>query len=174
MRQLFLSGDVATRLGKSRTVRHCKYRPLIIRLQEKDFDLSREVQSLVQGRDDVGAVVTFTGIVRNCTGGGLRFMELEHYPGMTERALTEVARKASDRWSLNAGLIIHRFGQLAPGDRIMMVATVSAHRSDAFQAAEFLMDYLKSRAPFWKKEHTDDGACWVASRTEDETALERW
>jgi molybdopterin synthase catalytic subunit len=101
-------------------------------------------------------------------------MEIEHYPGMTERALTKIAEEAKERWSLGDVLVIHRHGRLAPGDRIMMVATAAPHRKDAFEAAEYLMDYLKSRAPFWKKEITNSGAEWVAAKDEDEDALTRW
>jgi molybdopterin synthase catalytic subunit len=107
-------------------------------------------------------------------GGRLTGFELEHYPAMTERALRDIEAQARARWPLQASLIIHRYGPLAPGDQIMMVATASAHRQAAFEAAEFLMDYLKSRAPFWKKESTAEGARWVDAREEDEAALERW
>ncbi|MEM8851085.1 MAG: molybdopterin synthase catalytic subunit MoaE [Pseudomonadota bacterium] len=137
-----------------------------------DFDLGVEAQRLESG-PDTGAVVTFTGRVRDVSGG-LKHMEIEHYPGMTERALTDIAHQAASRWPLSAVTIIHRHGPLAPGDRIMMVATASRHRDAAFQAAEFLMDYLKSRAPFWKKEVTEDGTNWVAARDTDEDALTRW
>ena len=121
----------------------------------------------------MGAVVTFTGIVRD-RDGGLEAMEIEHYPGMTQAALTGIAEQALERWALGDVLVIHRFGRMAVGERIMMVATAARHRGDAFEAAEFLMDYLKSRAPFWKKEFTRDGAEWVAARDEDEDALNRW
>ncbi|HKL46396.1 MAG TPA: molybdenum cofactor biosynthesis protein MoaE, partial [Roseovarius sp.] len=118
-------------------------------------------------------VVTFTGIVRDL-GGDLDAMEIEHYPGMTEKALRAIAEEATSRWQIGDALILHRYGRLAPDEMIMMVATASRHRADAFQAAEFLMDFLKSRAPFWKKEVTDAGADWVAARDEDEDALSRW
>ncbi|MGB3555478.1 MAG: molybdenum cofactor biosynthesis protein MoaE [Jannaschia sp.] len=137
-----------------------------------DFDLATEVARLEDG-DGTGAVVTFTGRVRD-VAGGLRHMAVEHYPGMTERALEAIARQAADRWSLAGVTVIHRHGDLAPGARIMMVATASRHRDAAFEAARFLMDYLKSRAPFWKKEVTDEGEAWVAARPEDEDALDRW
>ncbi len=140
-------------------------------MSEADFDLGAEAARLEAG-EETGAVVTFTGRVRG--GGGLRRMVIEHYPGMTERALTEIAGEAARRWPLSGTMIYHRHGSLAPGDRIMMVATASRHREAAFAAASFLMDYLKSRAPFWKKEETDDGADWVAARDADEAALERW
>lgn len=137
-----------------------------------DFDLGAEAVRLEQGAD-TGAVVTFTGRVRD-VADGLRHLEIEHYPGMTERALDAVARDAAERWPLTGVTLIHRHGFLAPGARIMMVATASRHRDAAFEAARFLMDYLKSRAPFWKKEVTADGEIWVASREEDEAALRRW
>jgi len=139
---------------------------------EADFDMGAEAALLEQG-PDTGAVVTFTGRVRD-VAGGLRHMMIEHYPGMTERALTDIAEQAAGRWSLSGVTIIHRHGTLAPGDRIMMVATASRHREAALEAASFLMDYLKSRAPFWKKEVTEAGADWVAARDSDEQALDRW
>lgn len=137
-----------------------------------DFDLGREAARLEAG-GDTGAVVTFTGRVRDADGT-LRHMVIEHYPGMTEVALEAIAGEAAARWSLTGVTVIHRYGELAPGARIMMVATASRHREAAFEAAAFLMDYLKSRAPFWKKEVGTDGAAWVAAREEDETALARW
>jgi molybdopterin synthase catalytic subunit len=136
------------------------------------FDLAAEAEALEQG-PETGAVVTFTGRVRDVSGR-LSRMEIEHYPGMTERALETIARDAADRWPLAAVTVIHRHGHLAPGDRIMMVATASRHRDAAFEAARFLMDYLKSRAPFWKKEATETGEDWVAAAEKDEAALERW
>ena len=141
-------------------------------VDEADFDLGAEAAALEAG-GDTGAVVTFTGRVRD-VAGGLRHMEIEHYPGMTERALETIAREAAGRWPLTGVTVIHRHGRLAPGARIMMVATASRHRDAAFKAAAFLMDYLKSRAPFWKKEVTVDGAEWVASTDADEAALDRW
>lgn len=146
---------------------------MAVRVQAADFDLGAELAALRGGRRDIGALVSFTGLVREA-GGGLTGFELEHYPGMTERALEAIESEARARWPLQAALIIHRFGALAPGDQIMMVATASAHRGAAFAAAEFLMDYLKSRAPFWKRETTAEGASWVAARAEDEDALDRW
>lgn len=145
-----------------------------IRVQEAPFDFGTESDRFCAGRGEVGAVVTFCGIVRDLPDSPLQIMQIEHYPGMTERALTEIARQAIDRWSLADCLIIHRFGALRPGDRIMMVATAAPHRADAFAAADFLMDYLKSRAPFWKKEITQRGAEWVAAKDTDEDALKRW
>lgn len=145
-----------------------------IRVQEAPFDFGAEAERFARGHDGVGAVVTFTGIVRDVAGGGLARMEIEHYPGMTERALRAQAGAAKDRFGLGDVLVIHRFGALRPGEMIMMVATAARHRGDAFRGAEFLMDYLKSRAPFWKKEFTGDGAEWVEARAEDEDALARW
>ncbi|HAV09390.1 MAG TPA: molybdenum cofactor biosynthesis protein MoaE [Rhodobacteraceae bacterium] len=143
-------------------------------VQEQPFDLAAEVESFAKGRTDLGAVVTFHGIVRGDDTGTLDHMMIEHYPGMTERALTTIAQEAMRRWSLGDVLVLHRFGEMRAGDRIMMVATAARHRKDAFEAAEFLMDYLKSRAPFWKKEYAADGASWVAAKSDDEDALSRW
>ena len=122
----------------------------------------------------MGAIVTFTGIVRDLPGDPLEAMEIEHYPGMTEAALTEITTQASERFNLGDVLVIHRHGRLVPGEMIMMVATAARHRKDAFDGAEFLMDYLKSRAPFWKRETTAKGADWVAAKDADEDALKRW
>ena len=145
-----------------------------ISVQEEPFDLGAEARAFAGGRRDMGAVVTFTGVVRDDPAQPLERMVIEHYPGMTEKALTEIAEQALARWSLGDLLIIHRFGEMMPGEQIMMVATAARHRRDAFEAAEFLMDYLKSRAPFWKKEHRAEGAGWVAARDADEDALARW
>ena len=144
-----------------------------IRVQEGPFDLGAETARFGAGVTGAGAVVTFAGIVRD-EGGRLTAMEIEHYPGMTERAVAAIAAEAERRWRLAGCLVIHRHGRLAPGDRIMMVATAAPHRADAFAAAEFLMDYLKSRAPFWKKEHGAGGEAWVAAKDDDEAALRRW
>jgi molybdopterin synthase catalytic subunit len=146
---------------------------MAVRVQRADFDLGAELAALRAGRTDIGALVSFTGLVRD-GDGRLRGFELEHYPGMTEKALAAIESEARRRWSLQASLVIHRFGPLAPGEQIMMVATAAAHRQAAFEAAEFLMDYLKSRAPFWKKETTAAGAAWVDAREADEAALGRW
>ncbi|MEM6635851.1 MAG: molybdenum cofactor biosynthesis protein MoaE [Pseudomonadota bacterium] len=143
-------------------------------IQEAPFDFGAEADQFAASRSDVGAVVTFTGVVRNLDGEDLTAMEIEHYPSMTERALTRIAQEASDKWDLLDCLIIHRHGRLSAGERIMMVATAAAHRAAAFAAAEFLMDYLKSRAPFWKKEHASGAAKWVRAKDEDEEALRRW
>lgn len=143
-----------------------------VRVQAEPFDFAAEVAGFGRGMRDIGAVVTFTGVVRD--DGGLARMEIEHYPGMTERAIGKIVDEATNRWKLKDVLVIHRHGPMAPGEAIMMVATAAAHRAEAFEAAEFLMDYLKSCAPFWKKELTADGAAWVAAKDEDEAALTRW
>lgn len=145
-----------------------------VRVQEAPFDFAAEADRFAASRTDLGAIVTFTGVVRDLPGDPLQVMEIEHYPGMTEKAITTIATEAAERWSLGEVLVIHRYGKLRPGDRIMMVATAARHRADAFAAADFLMDYLKSRAPFWKKEISDKGADWVAAKDEDEAALNRW
>ena len=142
-------------------------------VQAPPFDLGAETTAFAAGAAGAGAVVTFTGLVRD-NGGTLRGMEIEHYPGMTEAAIAAIMNEAIARWSLIDALVIHRHGALAPGEAIMMVATAAPHREGAFAAAEFLMDYLKSRAPFWKKEISVDGADWVAARAADEAALRRW
>ena len=145
----------------------------MIRVQSDPFDAGAELNAFTALTAGAGAVVSFTGIVREVTGG-LSGMDIEHYPGMTEKALGSIRQNALNRWDLSDAMIIHRYGPLQPHDVIMMVATASRHRKDAFEAAEFLMDYLKSRAPFWKKEQTGQGEAWVASRSEDEDALNRW
>ena len=145
----------------------------MLRIQEAAFDLGIEANQFAAGAAGAGAIVTFSGVVRS-NGGQLRAMEIEHYPAMTQRAITDIMDQAKSRWSLIDALVIHRFGYLDVGAPIMMVATASLHRADAFASAEFLMDYLKSRAPFWKKEISADGANWVAAKDEDEAALDRW
>ena len=144
-----------------------------VRVQSEPFDMGAEVDAFTASVPGAGAVVTFSGLVRD-EGGTLTAMEIEHYPGMTERALEKIRAEAVERWSLNDAMIVHRYGPMKPGDQIMMVATAARHRTDAFAAAEFLMDYLKSRAPFWKKEFGADGEGWVAAKDEDEAALDRW
>lgn len=144
-----------------------------VRVQADPFDMGAELAAFTEAASGAGAVVTFSGLVRD-EGGTLTEMTIEHYPGMTEKALSAICDEALSRWSLADALIIHRFGSLKPGEQIMMVATAARHRADAFQAAEFLMDYLKSRAPFWKKETDADGQTWVAAKDEDEDALKRW
>ena len=147
----------------------------MIRVQSDDFDIGAEIARLTQGRSDIGAVVTFTGCVRDQAGGKqIAEMTLEHYPGMTERELARIEAEARERWPLQECLIIHRYGTLKPGDRIVLVITASPHRHAAFEAAEFLMDYLKTSAPFWKRESGPDGAQWVDARESDDEALERW
>ena len=141
-------------------------------VQEAAFDLGDEARVFAAGAAGAGAVVTFTGVVRG--DGGMAAMEIEHYPGMTEKAIAGIAAESVQRWALIDALVIHRHGRLAVGEAIMMVATAAPHRADAFAAAEFLMDYLKSRAPFWKKEIGPDGAAWVAAKEADEAALTRW
>lgn len=145
-----------------------------ILVQEIAFDAGAELNRFSIENNQVGAVVSFTGLVRDTPEGTLDRMVIEHYPGMTERALGAIGDQAIERWDLSAVLIIHRFGDLRVGEQIMMVATASRHRNAGFEAAEFLMDYLKSRAPFWKKEFTKSGALWVAAKDEDEAALGRW
>ena len=145
---------------------------MAVRVQEEDFDLGVEAAAL-RGPGDAGALVTFSGIVRGGEGD-VAAMTLEHYPGMTEAALEEIEAEACARWDLSASLIIHRVGRLMPGENIMMVAAASRHRKAAFEAAEFLMDYLKTRAPFWKKEETPEGARWVDAREADDDAVARW
>ena len=145
---------------------------MTVRVQSEPFDAGAELNAFAQGRKDIGAVVSFTGVVRD-TVGNLQELMIEHYPGMTESAIAKIAEEAKTRWNLSDVLVIHRYGPLKPGAPIMMVATASAHRAAAFEAADFLMDYLKSRAPFWKKEVTSEGASWVAAKDADEDALKR-
>ncbi|MEL6520024.1 MAG: molybdenum cofactor biosynthesis protein MoaE [Pseudomonadota bacterium] len=144
-----------------------------IRVQEAPFQPGAELEAFQASLSNAGAVVTFSGIVRD-DSGQMTEMLIEHYPGMTEAQLTRIAEEAENRWSLAGALVIHRHGILRVGEQIMMVATASRHRQNAFEAAEFLMDYLKSRAPFWKKERSANGDSWVAAKDDDETALSRW
>jgi molybdopterin synthase catalytic subunit len=146
-----------------------------IRIQEGDFDVSAEIASMRKGDPRVGAVVTFLGTVRDMNdGSSVKGMTLEHYPGMTEKALQEILDQAKSRWDLYQTLVIHRVGLLLPEDQIVMVAVTSAHRGEAFAACEFIMDYLKTAAPFWKKEDTPEGGRWVDARVTDEIAMSRW
>jgi molybdopterin synthase catalytic subunit len=147
---------------------------MAVRVQEGPFDIAAEIAALTGADRDIGAVVTFTGLVRDMGGGGEQAMTLEHYPGMTEAALAGIEAEARSRWPLSGATIIHRIGRLEPGDQIVLVATASRHRSAAFDAAMFLMDYLKMRAPFWKREESADGARWVESRESDAAAASRW
>lgn len=144
-----------------------------VAVQPAPFDPGAELTAFTAGVRGAGAVVSFTGLVRD-EGGSTARMEIEHYPGMTEKAISGMVEQAATRWSLCDALVIHRYGPLEPGEPIMMVATAAPHRGDAFAAAEFLMDYLKSRAPFWKKEIGPGGAEWVAAKDTDEDALDRW
>lgn len=146
-----------------------------IRIQRDPFDLAAEAAALARGRSDIGAVVTFTGLCRD-EGGRLAALELEHYPGMAEAEIARIAAEAESRWSLLGLTVIHRFGRIAPGEDIVLVVAASSHRRDAFEAADFLMDYLKTRAPFWKKEHARDGteSGWVEAREVDDADAARW
>jgi molybdopterin synthase catalytic subunit len=146
-----------------------------IKVQAEDFDAAAEVAAMTRGRGDIGAVVTFAGHCRD-EGGRLSRLEIEHYPGMAEEELARVAREAEARWPLLGVTIIHRFGTIAPGEQIVLVIAASAHRSAAFEAADFLMDYLKTRAPFWKRARLIDGSLedWVEAKSTDDTAAARW
>jgi molybdopterin synthase catalytic subunit len=149
--------------------------PATIRLQSEDFDAASEAALLTRGRTDIGAVVTFTGICRDAEAGApVAAMTLEHYPGMAEAEIARHVEEAKARWPLLGVTIIHRYGRLVPGDNIVLVVTAASHRGDAFAAAEFLMDYLKTRAPFWKKEERPDGVSWVDAKSVDDTAADRW
>ena len=146
-----------------------------VTVQQADFDIAAEVAALRAGDGGVGAVVTFVGTVREASdGGSVSTMELEHYPGMTERAIESMIDEAARRFDIRAARVVHRVGALQPLDQIVLVAVTSAHRGQAFQACEFLMDYLKTQAPFWKKEQTPQGARWVDARVSDDAALARW
>jgi molybdopterin synthase catalytic subunit len=146
---------------------------MAIRVQREDFDVGAELAALTQGNRGIGGITSFVGLVREM-GGGPSAMTLEHYPGMTERQLTEIEAEANRRWPLSASLIIHRYGRLEPGDRIVLVATASPHREAALAACHFLIDWLKTDAPFWKSEETPQGERWVAARAEDDEAARRW
>ena len=146
-----------------------------VRVQAEDFDLGAELTSLTAGNPAIGGLASFVGLVRDIHGGdAVTAMTLEHYPGMTEKMLTRIEAEANRRWKLDASLIIHRYGRLTPGDRIVLVATASAHRQDALDACAFLIDWLKTKAPFWKLEETPTGAHWVDARESDQAAVERW
>jgi molybdopterin synthase catalytic subunit len=146
-----------------------------VRVQADDFDAAAEQRRLTVGRTDIGAVVTFTGLCRD-EQGTLAALELEHYPGMAEAEMGRVLDEARARWPIDGATLVHRFGRIAPGGNIVLVVTASRHRTAAFAAAEFLMDYLKTRAPFWKKEHRSDGTTggWVEAKDADDRALEKW
>lgn len=147
----------------------------VIRIQEADFDVSTEIANLRKDDPQVGAVVSFLGTVRDMNEGSeVKGMTLEHYPGMTEKALQEIIDEAISRWDIRNTLVIHRVGPLLPEDQIVLVSVTSAHRGEAFSACEFIMDYLKTAAPFWKKEETSQGGRWVDARVTDEVAMARW
>ena len=147
----------------------------MIRVQLEDFDLGLELSKLSNGNHQIGGMVSFVGLVRDMAAGdSISAMTLEHYPGMTEKQLTEIDQTANERWELNASLIIHRYGRLEPGDNIVLVACASPHRESAFDACHFLIDWLKTKAPFWKLEETRDGGHWVEAQTKDDVAMARW
>ena len=147
----------------------------MIRVQVEDFDVGAELARLTAGRTDVGGVASFIGLVRDLAGGAeVGAMTLEHYPGMTEKKLAEIEAEAHRRWPLQASLIIHRYGRLEPGDRIVLVATASPHRQAALESCAFLIDWLKTKAPFWKVEETATGPHWVEARGSDDEAAARW
>ncbi len=147
----------------------------MIRVQREDFDIGAELDALCRGKTGIGGLASFVGLVRDLAGDRrIGAMTLEHYPGMTERALAEIAAEAHRRWPLDAVLIIHRYGRLEPGERIVLVATASAHRQAAFDGCQFLIDWLKTKAPFWKLEETPEGPRWVDAQASDDTAAERW
>jgi molybdopterin synthase catalytic subunit len=149
--------------------------PVTIRIQEADFDIAQEIAALTEGRMDIGAVVTFSGICRGTEGGdAIAALTLEHYPGMAEAEIARHAETAASRWPLTGLTIIHRVGRINPGENIVLVVTTSAHRQAAFEAAEFLMDYLKAHAPFWKREEGASGTNWVEARDYDDAAAGRW
>lgn len=146
-----------------------------IRVQTEAFDLGVEIGAISQGRTDIGAIASFVGLARDMNeGNGIQAMVLEHYPGMTEKVLAGLVDEARSRWTLLDVTLIHRVGRLLPGDAIVLVAVASSHRGEAFSACEFIMDYLKTQAPFWKKEETEEGAHWVDARASDDAAATRW
>ncbi|NRP71077.1 Molybdopterin synthase catalytic subunit [Ensifer psoraleae] len=149
--------------------------PVTVRVQREDFDLAAEVASLSRGRGDIGAVVTFSGLCRD-EAGVLGALELEHYPGMAEAEIERICHEAMTRFGLQAATAIHRYGKIMPGDNIVLVVTASPHRQAAFDGANFIMDFLKTSAPFWKKEHRADGSTggWVSAKDADDTARARW
>ncbi len=148
---------------------------MAVRIQTADFDLSTEIAALRAGDLEVGAIVSFVGSVRDMNEGNqVNSMELEHYAGMTEKALADIIVEAKSRWSIHEALVIHRIGKMLPGEQIVLVAVTGQHRGEAFAACEFIMDYLKTAAPFWKKEATPTGEHWVDARSTDDEAMERW
>ncbi len=147
----------------------------MIRVQQEDFDLGAELKAMTDGNHRIGGLTSFVGLVRDIAGGeAVSAMTLEHYPGMTEKQLAEIEAEANRRWELDASLIIHRYGRLEPGDQVVLVACASAHREAAFEACYFLIDWLKTRAPFWKLEDTPDGGKWVDAKASDDAATARW
>ncbi|MGA3305987.1 MAG: molybdenum cofactor biosynthesis protein MoaE [Stellaceae bacterium] len=146
----------------------------MIRVQIGDFDIGREIESLTRGKTSIGGVVSFIGTVRGGGANGIQSMTLEHYPGMTEQELTAIEAEANKRWKLEASLIVHRYGKLLPSERIVLVVTAASHRADAFAANEFLVDWLKTKAPFWKLEETAQGERWVEAQSADDQAAKRW
>ncbi len=148
---------------------------ILVRVQKESFDVAVEAARLTRGRTDIGALVTFTGLCRD-EGGTLAALEIEHYPGMAEEVISRVAREAASRWPLEAVLAVHRYGLILPGEPIVLVITASVHRGEAFAAASFLMDYLKTEAPFWKKQHlrAGDSGDWVEAKTQDHAAAQKW
>ena len=148
---------------------------MTVRVQTGDFDIGTEIAAMRRGNPKVGAVASFIGVVRDLNEGDrVAEMTLEHYPGMTEKALEKMVAEARSRWDIYDALVIHRVGTLKPGDQIVLVVVTGAHRGEAFEACEFLMDYLKTRAPFWKKERTPAGVRWVEARESDDAAADRW
>ncbi len=147
----------------------------MIIIQKEDFNINEAIETLKSGRTDIGAIVSFLGLVRDMNqSGSIAAMTLEHYPGMAEKQLETIESQANDRWELQGSLILHRYGRLLPGDNIVLVLTASPHRVQAFEAAQFMMDFLKSKAPFWKSEEGTRGAQWVASKQDDEDKLTKW
>ncbi|MGH6969747.1 MAG: molybdenum cofactor biosynthesis protein MoaE [Stellaceae bacterium] len=147
----------------------------MIRVQREDFDVGHEIENLTRGKTTIGGIVTFVGTVRDAGGAdAIKSMTLEHYPGMTEDELATIEAEANQRWQLEASLIVHRYGKLLPGERIVLVVTAAAHRAAAFAANEFLVDWLKTKAPFWKQEETPQGARWVEAQKSDDQAAKRW
>ena len=146
-----------------------------VRVQTEDFDIGAEVAALRRANPKIGAVATFVGVVRDVNdGGAVQELTLEHYPGMTERSIEDIITQARGRWNIYDALVVHRVGTLKPTDQVVLVVVTSGHRGDAFAACEFIMDYLKTRAPFWKKEETPSGERWVDARVSDDIAAERW
>lgn len=148
---------------------------MTVKVQSEDFDVGAELAAMTGGKTGIGGVTLFVGLVRDMAGGeSVSAMTLEHYPGMTERQLEAIEAEARERWPLDDALIIHRYGRLEPGDRIVLVATASAHREAAFESCHFLIDWLKTKAPFWKMEATPEGERWVEAKESDDTAAARW